>query len=290
MPHMGFVGGRLDRAEHLRRDEQALHVARLHPRARYLVLDRLKPLLVETKDRLLWVRRSELGEGLMVFLGLDADGIPHFAIDHPADGLGGLATDARAAGARLPAEEAAIVAQARSLIDWHRRHGFCAACGAATQPARAGYARACGACGAEHFPRVDPVVIMLAEKDDHVLVGRQPGFPAGLYSALAGFVEPGESLEEAVTRELREEAGLEVSDVRYVASQPWPFPSSLMIGALARARSFELRLDADELEAARWVSRAECAEVLAGRGPWTAPPPLAIAWWLLRHWLDLRPG
>jgi NAD+ diphosphatase len=289
MPHLGFVGGTLDRADHLRRDEAALHAARLHPGARFLVLDRLRPLLSAGGDRLHWERRSALGEGLTVFLGLDGEGLPHFAIDHEADGLDGVATDARAAGARLPAPEAAVVAQARSLLDWHKRHGFCAACGTPTRLSKAGYARRCEGCGTEHFPRVDPVVIMLAEKDDMVLVGRQRGFPPGFFSALAGFVEPGESLEEAVARELFEEAGIRVSDVRYVASQPWPFPSSLMIGAVARAEGFELRLDETEIEAARWVSRDECAEVLDGRGPWSAPPPLAIAWWLFRHWLDRPP-
>lgn len=282
----GFTGGRLDRADHLRRDEAAMRVARMHPAARFLVLDRLKPVLVPEGDRLLWVRRSEAPEGASVFLGLDEEGRPHFALDGPADGLPGIATDARTAGARLPAAEAAIVAQARSLLDWHRRHGFCANCGAPTAMAKAGYARACGACGAEHFPRVDPVVIMLAERQGMVLVGRQPMFPAGFYSALAGFVEAGESLEEAVARELREEAGITVRGVRYVASQPWPFPSSLMIGAIAEAESFELRLDETELEAARWADREEVAAVLRGEGPWAAPPPLAIAHTLLRHFVE----
>jgi NAD+ diphosphatase len=133
---------------------------------------------------------------------------------------------------------------------------------------------------------VDPVVIMLAEKDGRVLVGRQPGFPAGFYSALAGFVEPGESLEEAVGRELWEEAGLRVTDVRYVASQPWPFPSSLMIGALATADSHELRLDETEIEAARWADRDEVRAALSGAGPWRAPPPLAIAHALLATWAE----
>lgn len=281
----GFTGGRLDRADHLRRDEAAVRAARLHPSARFLVLDRLKPVLAPEGDRLLWVRRAEAPEGVAVFLGLDDDGLPHFAVDGPSAGLPGVATDARAAGARLPGAEAAIVAQARSLIDWHRRHGFCANCGAPTSIARAGWARCCGACGAEHFPRVDPVVIMLAERQGMVLVGRQKGFPPGFYSALAGFVEAGESLEEAVARELFEEAGVRVGAVRYVASQPWPFPSSLMIGAFAEAESFELRLDETEIEAARWADRDEVAAVLRNAGPWSAPPPLAIAHTLLRRFV-----
>jgi NAD+ diphosphatase len=281
----GFTGNRLDRADHLRRDEGALHMARLHPAARFLVLDRLKPLLTPEGDRLMWHRRSAVNDGATVFLGLDEEGRPYFAVDCAASGLEGVPTDARAAGAVLPGHEAAIVAQARSLLDWHARHGFCSACGAPTRMAKAGYGRTCPACGAEHFPRVDPVVIMLAEKEGHALVGRQPGFPAGFFSALAGFVEPGESLEEAVARELFEEAGIRAGDVRYVASQPWPFPSSLMIGAIATSEGFELNLDQVEIEAARWVSRDECRAALRGEGDWRAPPPLAIAHLLLDYWV-----
>ncbi|MCS6985882.1 MAG: NAD(+) diphosphatase [Sphingomonadaceae bacterium] len=283
---MGFTGGVLDRAPHLRADEAALAEARRHPQARFLVLDRLKPVLVRGEDRLQWASAAAGGQDLVVFLGLDAAGVPHFAMEGDAEQAGGVAVDARAAGARLPAWEGAAVALARSLIDWHRRHGFCAACGAPTRMARGGFLRRCPACGAEHFPRVDPVVIMLAERDGHALVGRQPGFPPGFFSALAGFVEPGESVEEAVARELREEAGIGVRAVRYVASQPWPFPSSLMIGVLAAAEGFELRPDFEELEELRWVSRLECLAALDGRGDWRAPPPLAIAHWLLRAWVE----
>lgn len=286
MMRMGYVGGTLDRADHLRRDAQALQLAAMHPSARYLLFDRLKPLLDPGGAALLFLRRSQVPAGPAIFLGLDSQGIPHFAVAGSADGLDGRPTDARAAGARLSAPEAALVAQGRSLLDWHARHGFCAACGAATKPTKGGYARHCDACGAEHFPRVDPVVIMLAIRDDMALVGRQPGFPPGFFSALAGFVEPGESLEEAVARELKEEAGIATLGVRYVASQPWPFPSSLMIGALAEASGFELAPDFEEMEELRWVSRAECAAALAGSGPWSAPPPLAIAHWLLRHWVE----
>lgn len=159
-------------------------------------------------------------------------------------------------------------------------------CGAPTAIFRGGWGRSCAACGAEHFPRVDPVVIMLAEYDGRVLVGRQPGFPPGFFSALAGFVEPGESLEEAVARELFEEAGIQVSDVAYVASQPWPFPSSLMIGCRAVAHDPALTLDTTELEAAMWVDRAEVRAALAGDmgATFLAPPPLAIARHLLEDW------
>ncbi|MFN3370064.1 MAG: NAD(+) diphosphatase [Sphingomonadaceae bacterium] len=284
-PALGFTGGPLDRADHLRRDEAAIHAARMHPSARFLILHELKPLM--NGEDLFWARRSEVPQGPQVFLGLDADGAPRFAVDGtPDDDLPGRPTDARQAGALLGDGRAAIIAQARSLLDWHRRHGFCANCGAPTHMAKAGYSRLCGGCGAEHFPRVDPVVIMLAEKDGLALVGRGPRFPTGFFSALAGFVEPGEALEEAVARELHEEAGLVTLSVRYVASQPWPFPSSLMMGAIAAAQGHVLTLDTSEIEEARWVDREEMKAVLRGEGPWQAPPPLAIAHWLLRAWAD----
>ncbi len=186
----------------------------------------------------------------------------------------------------LSPEEAALYGGARSLVDWHARHRFCAVCGSPTELFRGGWGRRCASCGAEHFPRVDPVVIMLAEYEGRVLLGRQPGFPPGFFSALAGFVEPGESLEEAVARELFEEAGIAVSDVSYVASQPWPFPSSLMIGCRAVARDAALTIDTTELEAAMWVDRAEVRAALAGDmgASFMAPPPLAIARYLLEDW------
>lgn len=281
----GFTGNPLDRADHFRRDSHALAMARMHPAARFLVLDDLKPLLLRDGSDLCWVRRSEAGEGPTVLLGLDDEGAPRFAVDCPCGDIDAVPTDARACGASLDRGRAGIVAQARSLLDWHRRHQFCANCGHPTEMVKGGYGRHCDGCGAEHFPRVDPVVIMLAVKDGMALVGRQPRFPRGFFSALAGFVEPGESLEEAVARELHEEAGIRVRSVRYVASQPWPFPSSLMLGAIAEADGFELALDAVEIEEARWVSRDEVRAVLNGSGDWLAPPPLAIAHSLLAAWV-----
>ncbi len=290
-PLLGFTGGPLDRADHLRRDTAAIQAARMHPSARFLIFDDLKPLMADGGAELFWARRSECPEGLGLFLGLDADGEPRFAIDgKPDDDLPATATDARHAGMLLADGRAAIVAQARSVLNWHRRHGFCANCGAPTRVEKAGYSRQCDNCGTEHFPRVDPVVIMLAEKDGMALVGRGPKFPAGFFSALAGFVEPGESLEEAVARELYEEAGIRVHSVRYGASQPWPFPSSLMMGAFATAEGFELALDESEISEARWVSRAEVQAVLRGEGAWSAPPPLAIAHWLLQQWAGSAPA
>jgi NAD+ diphosphatase len=187
----------------------------------------------------------------------------------------------------LAPEDAPIFAAALSLARWHARHGHCANCGHKSEPVRGGWSRRCPACGAEHFPRVDPVVIMIAEHGDSLLLGRQPHYPPGRYSALAGFVEVGENLEAAVARELKEEAGIDVTDISYVASQPWPFPSSLMIGCRARARSTDLTIDKNELEDARWFTRAEIVEALSGSpsAAFQAPPRAAIARTLLEDWL-----
>ncbi|WP_042466645.1 NAD(+) diphosphatase, partial [Sphingomonas sp. FUKUSWIS1] len=181
--------------------------------------------------------------------------------------------------------EAATYAAARSVLDWHVRHRFCAKCGTATAMFRAGWARKCPNCATEHFPRVDPVVIMIAEHDGRALLGRGKGWPPGRYSALAGFLEPGESIEEAVAREIAEESGVRVGRVRYVASQPWPFPSSLMIACVAEAVDDAITLDVNELEDAMWVPREMVRAVLRGEeGPFLPPPPYAIAHTLLTVW------
>ena len=166
--------------------------------------------------------------------------------------------------AQLDARDAPLFAAALSLARWHSRHRFCANCGHASDIVRGGWSRRCTRCSAEHYPRVDPVVIMLAEHDGRLLLGRQPQYPAGRYSALAGFVELGESIEDAVARELKEEAGIDVRDVCYVASQPWPFPSSLMIGCHAAALSSELTIDTTELDDARWFTREEVRRRISG--------------------------
>ncbi|MBV8972537.1 MAG: NAD(+) diphosphatase [Sphingomonadaceae bacterium] len=292
LPPVAFTGSPLDRADSLRRDEAAMVAVRRDPAARWLVLDDLRPVV--DGDALRWFARDAVpADAPSVFLGL-ADGAPRFAV--AATGLG-TAGDPRGVAAALAAGptrgDAAIYAHARSLLDWHARHGFCATCAAPTRVAKAGYERICDACGAHHFPRTDPVVIMLALLDANgeelALVGRQPRFPRRFLSALAGFVEPGESLEEAVRRELFEEAGIVTADVRYVASQPWPFPSQLMIGCLARATGTgALTIDGEELEEARWVSKSEVRAALAGAGDWIAPPPLAIARTLLATWVNER--
>jgi NAD+ diphosphatase len=222
-----------------------------------------------------------------LFLGLD-EGVPLFAPLIRTEALGQRAWGVFRLLALMSGRDAAIWGAARALNEWHNRHRFCGICGTATALFRAGWGRKCPGCGAEHFPRVDPVVIMLAEYEDKVLLGRQPQYPQGRYSALAGFVEPGESIEEAVAREIFEEAGVAVSDVRYVASQPWPFPGSLMIACIGRAAADAITLDTRELEDAFWCDRAGVRAALAGdaQAPFLAPPPFAIANTLLTRWSD----
>lgn len=282
----GFTGGRLDRADRLRSDPDALAAALGDWRARLLVLGPGYEPEVTEEGRLAWTSLAHADPNAdLVLLGLE-DGRPRFAaITGEAGGspfrsprlLGAL-------GGMIPGE-AATYAQARAVLDWHARHRHCANCGAPTAVIRAGWARRCGVCAAEHFPRTDPVVIMIAEHRGRALLGRQAAWPPGRFSALAGFVEPGESIEEAVAREIHEEAGVVVRDVRYVASQPWPFPSQLMIACVAAAEDDALTLDTTEIEEAIWVPRDEVRAVLAGdAGPFLAPPPYAIAHTLLTEW------
>jgi NAD+ diphosphatase len=190
----------------------------------------------------------------------------------------------------LTPEDLAIYGGAKALIDWHARHRFCANCGSPTKIAKGGWQRNCDNCGAQHFPRTDPVTIMLVEHEDRLLLGRQPRFPPRMYSALAGFVEPGETIEEAVAREVHEEAGVRVRDVRYLASQPWPFPSQLMIGCTSVADSPELEIDRTELDDARWFTREELEDARAagpqGNETLIFPQKFAIAHRLITWWLD----
>ncbi len=282
---VGFTGAGVDRADHIRVDQERLAALTADLRSRLLRLAALDPHL-DSDGRLLWGSIAELEEEAeLIFLGLK-DGVPLFAPLARVE-PGQRAWSVFGLLNRMAPEDAALWGAARSLIEWHNRHLFCGACGSPTLAFRGGWGRRCAGCGLEHFPRVDPVVIMLAEHDGRVLLGRQPQYPPGRYSALAGFVEPGESFEEAVARELREEAGIDVADVRYVASQPWPFPGQLMIACTARAASDALALDRDELEDAMWVDRAGIAAALAGdaAAPFLAPPHFAIAHTLLRHWV-----
>jgi len=188
----------------------------------------------------------------------------------------------------LDAEEVGLLGCAKSVLHWHARHRFCSACGAPSQPNSSGWRRDCPTCKAMHFPRTDPVVIMLAVRGDFCLLGRQPRFTKGMYSALAGFLEPGETIENAVRREIQEESGIFLGKVAYFASQPWPFPSSIMIGCIAEALSEEIQMDAAELEDCRWFSRNELKAMFEGRHPdsFSVPQPIAIAHLLMRSWVD----
>ena len=277
-PEPFFAGPGIDRADALRGKPEAVAQLLASPQAAALVWNGGAPALDEA-GKLTW--QAARGDETL-FLGLD-DGEPRFA----SLPLVGAAPDTRALLGLLDQADAPLFAAALSLASWHHRHGFCSVCGSPSAVFRGGWGRKCGACGGEHYPRVDPVVIMLATFEDRLLLGRQPIYPPGRYSALAGFVEPGETVEAAVARELGEEAGIAVSDVRYVASQPWPFPSSLMIGCTAVALGDSLTIDHDELDDARWFTRNQVIDALSGSrdSAFIAPPRFAIARTLLDHWL-----
>jgi NAD+ diphosphatase len=296
-----FTGAALDRAGRLRRDPEWLAAQRAHPAARAVIAGPDGVAVTGDEPRLALRPFSEAGGGEAgrgarphreadrgaeaVLLGLDDHG-PLFAVEAPGpDGLLGL----RDAAALLPQADGGLAAYAAALLNWHRRHGHCSLCGAPTAIAEGGLLRRCPACGGEHHPRTDPVVIMLVtDGAERVLLGRQPTWPQGRYSALAGFVEPGESLEEAVTREVREETGVEIGPPAYVSSQPWPFPSSLMLGFTAPWRAGEPATVDNELEDARWFTRAELEAAVHGNGPFGVPPRLAIARRLIEGWLAAR--
>ena len=299
-----FAGNPLDRASNmLRKDADRLAAAQQSETSRVLPIWQLQPLLTSGDAPVLaWLPLRALHEhateGSLVLLGLN-NGAAYFTADFSGmvepETRGVLAGRGRFADSRgiaplLPPGEAGTLAQARSLVDWHLRHGFCAVCGGRTQSAEGGYVRRCGSCEAEHFPRTDPVVIMLVVAGEDCLLGRQAHFPEGVYSALAGFIEPGETIEEAVRREVMEEAGIEVAEVRYHSSQPWPFPSSLMIGCIAEAASRQISLDQLELEDAGWFPREQVRRGLGlaaweGETQFRMPPPFAIAHQLALWWV-----
>ena len=287
--HIAFAGAGLDRADHIRSDPDAL-AGLMDWRARLLRLDGLDPQ-IDPDGNLTWGTLADAApESELVFLGL-AQSKACFA--EVATSLLGSVAPANprlwAAMSALGSAELATYGTARALVDWHARHRYCARCGCPTLLTKGGWQRSCtnDTCKGEHFPRVDPVTIMLVERDGMLLLGRQPRFPPRRYSALAGFLEPGESIEEAVAREVLEEAGVAVRDVSYVASQPWPFPSSLMIGCHSYTDDAELTVDRTELEEADWFSREEIAAAMTGdeSGRLLTPPSQAIAHHLLKWWL-----
>lgn len=276
---LAFDGNRLDRSANRRGDEAWLAALLEAPGSRFVQIDADRAAVVDGK--LQTGRNAKSRENYL--LGIDAGGTAWFASRGDATenlrDLRGLAVEGL-----LPTDELALLAQARSIVHWHERHRFCANCGMATEVKDAGYRRRCPACSAEHFPRTDPVVIMAVRHGDSILLGRQSSWQAGVYSTLAGFVEPGETIEAAATREVLEESGIRSHAYRYVASQPWPFPSSLMIGLVGEALDRDIRIDARELEDARWFGRAEVDDMLNGthENGLRAPPPMAIAHRLMR--------
>ncbi|HAU21191.1 MAG TPA: NAD(+) diphosphatase [Erythrobacter sp.] len=282
---LSFSGSPLDRADNIRADADAL--ARLMDwKARLLALDGLMPSLDDT-GRLAWGTLADAAEDAeLCFLGLD-DGKACFAAVPPnGDASPRMANPQLwSLMATLELGDLALYGGARSLIDWHARHRFCAQCGGNTQIAKGGWQRNCSECGAQHFPRTDPVTIMLVEHEGRLMLGRGLGWPEGRFSALAGFVEPGETIEEAVAREVLEESGIRVRDVSYIASQPWPFPSQLMIGCHSYTDNDELMIDTTEMAEVVFFRREEVESAMAGDGPFVAPPPHAIAHHLMNWWI-----
>lgn len=316
----GIGQGALDRGAELRNDPERITELRHGPDTRILTLWRGKPLL--NADAPLSLAGLDPDHPALtsgpdsllpeVFLGR-VDGQPWFVRDisgwepeavdtaaldafadhseqaHPDLPASQRFVELRRAMTALSPTEAEMCATGRAILNWHSTHRFCAACGAPSDAVSAGWVRRCATCGAQHFPRTDPVVIMLITHGNSVLLGRSPHWPEGMYSLLAGFIEPGETMEAAVRREVYEETGVEVGQVSYLASQPWPFPNSLMLGCHGEALTRDLTLDPAEIEDALWLTREEAMEVIAGGHAVVRPPRNgAIAGFLLRNWLADR--
>jgi NAD+ diphosphatase len=290
-PHR-YTGAGFERAARRRLDAEWLSARRVDPQSRVMLLSGLEVLVSEDDQPCTQIlTMARLGQPLpeeAIFLG-EEDGVALFAADlGRAAAPSGRFVDVRTVGAWLSAKEAGWCAYARALAFWHSRHRYCGACGGATVSAQGGHIRRCQTCDAQHFPRSDPAVIVLVthrhpQHGERCLLGRSTRFPAGLYSTLAGFVEPGESLEETVRREVYEESGIEVDDLQYRSSQPWPFPASLMLGFRARARDDRLRIDPEELVDAGWYTRAELSD--PERCPINLPNLDSIARHLIEDWL-----
>lgn len=309
-----FGGSGLDRAADLRGDIPALARAMQDAGSRTILLWKGKPLVVADGDGRT-VARLPLDHPVLkeaqvppILLGRE-DGAVRFAHDisawepeadlsqvgafidkseqqHPSLPDTHRFAELRAVMSMLSPRDAELAATAKAIFGWHDTHGFCARCGAPSDVTQAGWQRVCQACGGSHFPRTDPVVIILITRGNKVLLGRSPGWPEGMYSCLAGFVEPGETIEAAVRREVWEEAGVHVGEVRYLASQPWPFPSSLMFGCQGFATSDDITIDPVEIEDALWVSREEVMDAFAGLREGLLPARKgAIAHFLLRNWV-----
>jgi NAD+ diphosphatase len=312
-PSLAFTSYPLDRAGHLRADSSAVARLQDHPDSRYLVLWQGKPLIT-AGNQIAWAGPDSpllaLPHPPAVFLGLLGE-VAHFAVDisawqpeippdppaffdltritHPSQAEGTGFVDLRAAMTLLSPSESAIAATAKGVLAWHEIHPFCARCGAASGVTHAGWQRKCPSCGAEHFPRTDPVVIMLITHGNDTLIGRNAAWPEGMYSCLAGFMEPGETIEAAVRREVFEETRVTVGPVTYRSSQPWPFPASLMIGCHGQALSRDITLDPVELQDAFWISRERLMHGLAGLDSQIKPSrPGTIARFLMESWIADR--
>lgn len=312
-----FGGSGLDRAAHLRGNQQAMETAGKDPASRTVLFWRGKPLVNTARPARL-VRlplahpviaaldapRIFLGRenGAAVFAadltgwmpeGLDAASMQAFLDtseqQHPDLPEGEVFAELRKVMSWLSPRDAELAATAKAVMNWHETHLFCAKCGQPSRMAQSGWQRDCPSCKASHFPRTDPVVIMLITRGNSVLMGRSPGWPKGMYSLLAGFVEPGETIEAAVRREIWEEAGIKVGEVGYLASQPWPFPASLMMGCRGTALSHDIQIDPQEIEDARWLSREEIMTAFTGSHPEILPARKgSIAHFLLENWLADR--
>jgi len=292
-----FTRSPLDRAGHHRRDKAWLDAALAADTTLLIPFHQHRPFVTEANGVAApgWLSahaRTSIAraDARLLFLGLDTKGAAHFALDvddeAKLEGLGRF-DDLRALGPRLSRDDLAILGPAKAVFEWHTRHGYCANCGAPTLVVEAGWKRECPICSAEHFPRVDPVCIMVPTFGEKCLLGRQKMWPRGMHSALAGFIEPGEAIEEAVARETLEEAGLKVRHVTMHSTQPWPFPHSLMIGVLCEVEGDRETIDTFELESGRWFTRDEAKLLIAGKHPDAfAPPPFAIAHQLLKSWAE----
>ena len=290
-----FAGNPLDRGEVERRDEEWLTVQANDPASLMLPMWQLN-VPVSSDQTLIWLNVDDLQrlkvDAAPVFLGR-LDGRSHFVVDVSAVERGNIEKDglsfedARTTAEYLSGPESGIVAQARAQLSWHGRHGFCAVCGHPTDIARGGQVRRCAGCGTEHYPRTDPVIITVVHDGDRCLLGQSRGRLVAMrrYSALAGFMDQGECIEEAVAREVMEESGIQVGAVRYHSSQPWPFPSSLMIGCHADAATTDIHFDPEEMADVQWFSRDEVRLALEERSEILAiPGPTAIAHHLIRSW------
>lgn len=297
---IAFSGNPLDRAAVQRRNADWVEEQKKRDDARFLPFWKHDPL-VKTGDArgLAWTTNAILeaagDDPHPVLLGLEDD-VAHFAIDMSSIesspeaelGVDGAAKfeDLRAVSGHLSANELGVAAQGRSLVDWHATNFWCPGCGGSTRPRQGGAMRVCGDCSIEHYPRTNPVVIAVVTDGERCLLGRSRGWPAAMYSALAGFVEPGETLEDAMRREVKEEAGIDVGKVDYVKSQPWPFPSSLMIGCIGYAENTKIEVDPLEIESAEWFDRKTIRAALEGKSDeLVVPPAMAIAHHLVREWV-----